>query len=116
MSELKIFTSDRIYWAVEQVERKAGDIADLHLDDNLFYIKSEADKVLATIQTERDAYENELDELKAAQAELGCVKTAAAALLENYSGQKPSAGEVDALAEDLTQLLTEKYNISKGII
>ena len=106
MSELKIFTSDRIYWAVEQVERKAGDITDLHLDDNLFYLKYEADKVIATIQTERDAYENEL----------GCVKTAAAALLENYSGQKPSAGEVDALAEDLTQLLTEKYNISKGII
>lgn len=117
------FTSERIYWAVEQVEREAGDIADLHLDDNSFYLASEANKLIATIQAERDAYkderdclQSELDELKAAQAELGCVKTAAAALLENYSGQKPSAGEVDALAEDITQLLTEKYNISKGII
>ena len=46
MSELKPFNSERIYWAVEQVERKAGDIDGLHLDDNLFYLKSEADKVL----------------------------------------------------------------------
>ena len=51
MSEQKAFTSERIYWAVEQVEREAGDIADLHLDDNTFYLKSEADKVIA----EKDA-------------------------------------------------------------
>jgi len=46
MSDLKPFNSERIYWAVEQVEREAGDIDDLHLDDNLFYLKSEADKVI----------------------------------------------------------------------
>lgn len=123
MSELKAFTSERIYWAVEQVEREAGDIADLHLDDNLFYLKSETDQATAAIQAERDCYKDErdslkarLDDLAADWAELKYVKTAAAALLENYSGAKPSAGEVDALAEDLTQLLTEKYHISKGII
>lgn len=123
MSELKAFTSERIYWAVEQVEREAGDIADLHLDDSLFYLKSETDQATAAIQAERDCYKDErdslkarLDDLAADWAELKYVKTAAAALLENYSGAKPSAGEVDALAEDLTQLLTEKYHISKGII
>lgn len=47
MSELKAFNSERIYWAVEQVEREPGDIDNIHLDDNLFYIKSEADKVIA---------------------------------------------------------------------
>ena len=47
MSELTSYNSERIYWAVEQVEREAGDIDDLHLDDNLFYLKSEADKVIA---------------------------------------------------------------------
>lgn len=47
MSELKAFESELIYWAVEQVERVAGDIDSLHLDDNLFYIKSEADEVIA---------------------------------------------------------------------
>lgn len=50
MSELKAFNSERIYWAVEQVEREAGDIDELHLDDNLFYLKSEADKVIAEYQ------------------------------------------------------------------
>ncbi len=46
MRELKPFNSERIYWAVEQVEREAGDIDDLHLDDNLFYLKSEVDMVI----------------------------------------------------------------------
>ena len=49
---LEAFDSERIYWAVEQVERKAGDIYDLHLDDNLFYLKSEADKVFAKLEAE----------------------------------------------------------------
>jgi hypothetical protein len=50
MRELKPFNSERIYWAVEQVEREAGDIDDLHLDDNLFYLKSEADNVIAELE------------------------------------------------------------------
>lgn len=54
MSELKSYNSERIYWAVEQVEQEAGDIKDLHLDDNLFYLKSEADKVIAELKKERD--------------------------------------------------------------
>lgn len=117
------FTSERIYWAVEQVEREAGDISDLHLDDNLFYIKSEADEAIATIQAERDAYKDERDRLQAEldgltedYSELKYVRTAAAALLENYSSWHPSAGDVDGLAEGITKLLTEKYNISRGII
>lgn len=47
MTELKSFSSCRIYRAVDQVEWKTGDIDNLHLDDNLFYIKSDADKVIA---------------------------------------------------------------------
>lgn len=50
------YNSERIYWAVEQVEQEAGDIDTLHLDDNLFYIKSEADEVISTIRAERDEY------------------------------------------------------------
>lgn len=50
MSELTSYNSERIYWAVEQVEQEAGDIDDLHLDDNLFYLKSEADKVIADLE------------------------------------------------------------------
>jgi hypothetical protein len=50
MRELKPFNSERIYWAVEQVEREAGDIDDLHLDDNLFYLKSEADAEIRRLQ------------------------------------------------------------------
>lgn len=48
MQELQAFNSERIYWAVEQVEQEAGGIADLHLDDELFYIKSDVEKALAS--------------------------------------------------------------------
>lgn len=48
MKELQAFNSERIYWAVEQVEQEAGDIADLHLDDELFYIKSDVDKAITS--------------------------------------------------------------------
>jgi hypothetical protein len=54
MNELKAFTSERIYWAVEQVERVAGDIDELHLDDNLFYIKSDVDKLIEELKHQRD--------------------------------------------------------------
>lgn len=65
---------------------------------------------------ERDSLQAELDEFRSGQEALGLVKSAASCLLENYSSGHPSAGEVDALAEDITQLLTEKYHISRGII
>ena len=52
MSELKTYNSDRIYWAVEQVERVAGDIDTLHLDDSQFYLKSDADKVIAELKAD----------------------------------------------------------------
>lgn len=58
MSELTSYNSERIYWAVEQVEQEAGDIDDLHLDDNLFYLKSEADKKIAEKDKEIQRLEN----------------------------------------------------------
>lgn len=61
MSELKAFNSERIYWAVEQVERAAGDIDTLHLDDSQFYLKSEADKVIEELKEKRDTAEKLLN-------------------------------------------------------
>ena len=69
MSDLKPFNSERIYWAVEQVEREAGDIADLHLDDNTFYLKSEADKVIADMDCEIKKLKDSLDTLLKAKTE-----------------------------------------------
>lgn len=60
MSELTAYNSERIYWAVEQVEQEAGDIDTLHLDDNLFYLKSEADKVIAELE---ESHKTEVKEL-----------------------------------------------------
>ena len=63
MSELKAYGTERIYWAEEQVEREAGDIDNLHLDDNLFYLKSEADKVIAELKAD---YKEACDRLQTA--------------------------------------------------
>lgn len=64
MSELKTFDSQRIYWACEQVELVAGDIDDLHLDDNSFYIKSEADEVIAELKNQIHEYAQGLYEIQ----------------------------------------------------
>ena len=67
MSELKAFNSERIYSAVEQVERVAGDIDTIHLDDSQFYLKSEADKVIALLTDKANynefAYKRKSEEL-----------------------------------------------------
>ena len=61
MSELIAFNSERIYWAVEQVERVAGDIDELHLDDNLFYLKSEVDKQIKELE---ENHKKEVEQLR----------------------------------------------------
>lgn len=61
MNKLKEFESERIYWAVEQVERVAGDIDELHLDDNSFYIKSDVDKVIADLE---ESHRKEVEQLQ----------------------------------------------------
>lgn len=67
MRELKAFNSERIYWAVEQVEREAGDIDNFHLDDSQFYLKSEADKVIADLE---ESHKMEVGQLLMEIAEL----------------------------------------------
>ena len=61
MSELKSFNSERIYWAVEQVERVAGDIDRLHLDDNWFHLKSDVDKQIKELE---ENHKNEVEQLR----------------------------------------------------
>lgn len=80
MSELNAFDSERIYWAVEQVEREAGDINSLHLDDSLFYLKSEADKVIA----EKD---EAIAELKSDIADLRDDKKSTDAILDERNAE-----------------------------
>lgn len=52
MIKWNVYTSERIYWAVEQVEKEVGDIEDLHLDDNLFYLKSDVEKTITDLEAE----------------------------------------------------------------
>jgi hypothetical protein len=42
------------------------------------------------------------------------IKDTAAELLKRFKGVEPSAGEVDSLSEDIAEILTNKYNVSKG--
>lgn len=83
MSELKVFNSERIYWAVEQVERVAGDIDELHLDDNLFYLKSEADNVIAELE---ESHKKEVEQLLIEIAKLK--EHVKSLILDNYLKDK----------------------------
>ena len=83
MSELKALNSERIYWAVEQVEREAGDIDELHLDDNLFYIKSEADKFIADLE---ESHKKEVEQLLMEIAGLKKLVETADKLLKSKGG------------------------------
>lgn len=58
-----------------------------------------------------DELENEIDEKKVYKLE-----DFASQMFECFTGKTPNAGEVISLTEDLTNLLTTKYNISIGTI
>jgi len=53
-------SAERIYWACECVERKAGDCDVLHLDEQDYYIADEVDRYVASLKVEiprwRDVY------------------------------------------------------------
>lgn len=58
-----------------------------------------------------DELENEIDEKQVYKLE-----DFASQMFESFTGKAPNAGEVISLVEDLTHLLTTKYNISIGTI
>lgn len=66
MNELKTYDSKRIYWAVE---READDIEGLHLDDNLFYIKSDVEKTITDLEAENKRLKRALWLARAYRAE-----------------------------------------------
>lgn len=61
MIKRNVYNSERIYWAVEQVEQEAGDIEDLHLDDNLFYLKSDVEKTITDLEAENLQLKKQLE-------------------------------------------------------
>lgn len=83
MSELKAYDSERIYWAVEQVEREAGDIDALHLDDNLFYLKSDVEQVITDLE---ESHKKEVEQLQMKIAGLEKLVETADKVLEQKGG------------------------------
>ena len=98
MSKLTAYNSERIYWAVEQVEREAGDIDDIHLDDNLFYLKSEVDKVIA----DKD---KEIAELKADIADLRDDKKSTDAILDERNAE---LAKLQAIIEERDKTIDDR--------
>ena len=92
MSELTSYNSERIYWAVEQVEREAGDIDDLHLDDNLFYLKSEVDKEIAELE---ESHKKEVGQLLMEIVELKDKRR-----WRKFPEEKPEWGEEVLVVDD----------------
>ena len=58
-----------------------------------------------------DELENEIDEKQVYKLE-----DFASQMFKSFTGHEPNAGEVISLSEDITKLLTTKYNVSIGNI
>lgn len=60
MKEPEAISANRIYWACECVERVAGDCEVLHLDDQSYYIKPEADAYIDELKIKIRSLESDL--------------------------------------------------------
>lgn len=98
--ELKVFNSERINYAVEQVERVDGDIDELHLDDNLFYLKAEADKVIAAKDKEIKRLENLCESYRIDCDNLAIREANAYKEIERYNKQIRQSTQVQAVLGD----------------
>lgn len=111
MSELKAFESERIYWSVEQVEREAGDIDSLHLDDNLFYIKSEADRYISELKAEKAQAEDNAAFWKAKCEELRShAFNASCQIIDGISEKNSEIEMLKQKLKDLQEYTTEEVN------
>lgn len=63
-TELQSFTSDRIYCAVDLAEQKPGDIDILNLGCKSFYLKDEADRIIAELKAKVESLQRENQILK----------------------------------------------------
>ncbi|MBR4792608.1 MAG: hypothetical protein IK038_02975 [Bacteroidaceae bacterium] len=88
-------------------------------------IKDMVDRLKEDYEYRIDTLENENSDLNARVEELEDeidekkgykLEDFASQMFENFTGNAPNAGEVISLAEDLTNLLTTKYNISIGTL
>ena len=88
-------------------------------------VKDMVDRFKEDYEDRIDALENENSDLNARVEELEGkldeqetykLEDFASQMLESFAGKTPNAGEVISLTEDLTNLLTTKYNISIGTI
>jgi len=62
MNKLESFSSDRIYHAVDLAETVPGDVDERQLGCSFFYLKSEADKVIAEKDKEIAELKNKINE------------------------------------------------------
>ena len=124
------------YTDADDVRRSFNDIRDALLEDDadvseivdrLDLALSDFDELIADydrhcetldgdISDQNDEIERLEDEIRELKPDDVSVESYAATLLKACTGKAPNAGEVISLAEDLTKLLTTKYNISIGTL
>lgn len=92
------------------------DLAISDFDDLIADYDRHCETLDGDISDQNDEIERLEDEISELKPNGVSVESYAAALLQSCTGQEPNLGEVLSLKDDLEELLTTKYNISKGSI
>ena len=92
------------------------DLAISDFDDLIADYDRHCETLDGDISDQNDEIERLEDEISELKPNGFSVESYAAALLQSCKGQEPNLGEVLSLKDDLEELLTTKYNISKGSI
>lgn len=99
--------------AIEALQKLQSAFEDADLDDIVSRIeKLESEN--EELQDKCDELEAENDELRATN--LATPENAAIQLLEEYTSDKPSAGEVDRLKERISEILVSEFGIGSGVL
>ena len=113
--------------AIEALQKLQSAFEDADLDDivsRIEKLESENEELqdkCDELEAENDELEAENDELEAENDELrarnfATPENAATQLLEEYTGHKPSAGEVGRLKERISEILVSEFGISAGVL
>lgn len=121
------------YTDPDQVRRQFTEIReDLENEEDLSVIKNKLDIAIsdfdeltadydqqinnmdADISEQNEEIEDLEEQLRALKPSGGSLELYAASMLQSFTGQEPSMGDVLSLKDDLEKLLTTKHNISLG--
>lgn len=84
------------------------------IKDSIDALVEEYEDRVADLENKNSDLEERVNELEDELAQLGGIQEAVEAIFSAVGNERPPAGEVDSLMEDIKGLLVTKYGVSAG--